>query len=37
MNWKLVNETMEWLATENTTEGEEIPFEEVDWENWMEV
>lgn len=37
MNWDLVNETMDWLTTENATESEEIPFEEVDWENWMEV
>lgn len=35
MNWELVNETMDWLTTENTTE--ETPWEEVDFENWLEV
>lgn len=35
MNWSLANETMDWLTTENETE--ETPWEEVDFENWLEV
>lgn len=35
MNWEMVNETMDWLATENN--GEEIPFEEIDFDKWLEV
>lgn len=35
MNWDLVNESMDWITT--NTSKEEIPFEEVDWENWLEV
>lgn len=37
MNWELINETMDWLTTENATENEEIPFEEADFENWLEA
>ena len=35
MNWEMVNETMDWLTTENN--GEEIPYEEIDFDNWLEV
>lgn len=36
MNWELlINETMDWLTTEEDTEV--VDFFEVDTENWMEV
>ena len=35
MNWEMVNETMDWLTTENN--GEEIQFEGIDFDNWLEV
>lgn len=35
MNWEMVNETMDWLTTENNEK--EIPFEEIDFDNWLEV
>ena len=35
MNCEMVNETMDWLTTENN--GEEIPCEEIDFDNWLEV
>lgn len=36
MNWELIDETMDWLETGNNIE-DEIDWENVDWENWLEV
>lgn len=36
MNWELIDEYMDWIETENHIE-DEIDWEDVDWENWLEV